>query len=35
MEQFWSLEDLLDANVALDVWDELERKSAEASRASK
>lgn len=34
VEERWSIEDLLEANIALDVWDELERRAAEeANRA--
>ncbi len=34
IESAWSIDDLYDANLALDVWDLLERKSAEASAQS-
>jgi hypothetical protein len=27
VEAHWSIDDLLDAHMAIDVWDELERKS--------
>jgi len=29
IEQFWSIDDVLDANLALDVWEDLEEKSAQ------
>jgi len=32
LEQWWSLDDLLSANIALDVWDEMERQATEKAR---
>lgn len=32
IETRWSLEDVLDAHRALDLWDELEAKAAKAGR---
>lgn len=32
IEEWWSIDDLLDANMALDVWDEIESKSADKAR---
>lgn len=29
LEEWWSLDDLLSANIALDVWDDKERKATE------
>ena len=32
LEEHWSVNDLLSANIALDVWDDMERKAAEKAR---
>jgi len=34
LEEFWSIEDLLDAEIALDIWEQLEAEAYAAAKAA-
>jgi hypothetical protein len=33
VEEYWSIDDLLEANMMLDVWDDLEAQASQKARA--
>lgn len=34
IEQHWGLEDVLDANMVLDIWDDIESKATKEAKAA-